>query len=297
MSADAILRFCGQDVSDENLGLIHQLIREFPNLSLTELSATVCELLRWRRPNGGLKTRECYLFLERLRASGALPPLPAYRPTKPGGPQRVRLYPESDPGAPLASPLASLLPLRFQLIDAHPDRQRFAQYIQRYHYLGYRVPYGSQLRYFVHAHSSLPHPLACLLFTSAAWKMAPRDRFIGWSDTARRTHLPQLINHSRFLILPWVEVPHLASHILSLAARRLRTDWQTVYGVPPVLLETLVDSTRFAGTCYRAANWITVGATQGRGRMDRFHRASGSPKQIFLFPLRPDWRDQLCRLP
>ena len=297
MPADTALRFCGQEVSGENLGLIDQLIREFPSLSLTELSATICELLHWRRPNGGLKIRECYLFLERLRAGGAVPPLPAYRPTKPGGPQPVRLRTESDPGAPLAGPLANWLPLRFQLIDAHPDRQRFAQYIERYHYLGYRVPYGSQLRYFVHARAALPHPLACLLFTSAAWKMAPRDRFIGWSEAARRIHLPQLINHSRFLILPWVQVPHLASHILSLAARRLRTDWETVYGVPPVLLETLVDSTRFAGTCYRAANWIPVGATQGRGRMDRFHRAHGSPKQIFLFPLRRDWRDRLCRLP
>jgi hypothetical protein len=135
-----------------------------------------------------------------------------------------------------------------------------------------------------------------MLFTSAAWKMAPRDRWIGWSDSARRANLPLLVNNGRFLILPWVEVPHLASHILALAARQLPTDWLAAYGVQPLLLETLVDRP-YSGTCYRAANWVLVGKTQGRGRMDRTHQAQGSAKDILLYPLEPHCRQRLCQLP
>jgi hypothetical protein len=138
--------------------------------------------------------------------------------------------------------------------------------------------------------------LACLLFTSAAWKMAPRDTWIGWSDQARRANLSRVVNNGRFLILPWVEVPHLASHILALAARRIPTDWMAAYQVRPLLLETLVDRPH-TGTCYRAANWISVGQTQGRGRMDRAHTAQGSLKDILLYPLQSHWRQYLCQFP
>ena len=142
------------------------------------------------------------------------------------------------------------------------------------------------------AQPELP-PLAALLFTSAAWRMAPRDQFIGWSDEVRQRNLPLVINHSRFLILPWTRIPHLASHVLAQAARQLPTDWQARYGVEPVLMETLVDPTGYRGTCYRAANWREAGRTQGRGRMDRSHRAEGVPQQIFLFPLRRHGRPRL----
>jgi hypothetical protein len=180
-------------------------------------------------------------------------------------------------------------------IEDPADRHLFRQYVQRYHPLGYRVPYGAQLRYFVRSHKRPQDVLACLLFTSAAWRMAPRDTWIGWSDPARRTHLPLVVNNARFLILPWVEVPHLASHILALAARQLPTDWLAAYAVRPVLLETLVDRP-YSGTCYRAANWIHVGQTQGRGRMDRTHQAQGSRKDILLYPLEARWRQRLCQL-
>jgi hypothetical protein len=137
-----------------------------------------------------------------------------------------------------------------------------------------------------------------LLFTSAAWKIAPRDTWIGWSDTARQAHLPQVVNHSRFLILPWVRIRYLASHLLAQAAHQLPQDWQACYQVQPLLLETLVDAARFPGTCYRAANWMEVGITQGRGRMDRTGQAQGrSPKHIFLYPLHPQTRQLLCREP
>jgi hypothetical protein len=190
--------------------------------------------------------------------------------------------------------LADYQPLRMQRIEDVAGRHLFQQYIQRYHPLGYRVPYGAQLRYLVRGRSQ--EVLACLLFTSAAWKMAPRDRWIGWSDPARRANLPLLVNNGRFLILPWVAVPHLASHVLALAARQLPADWLAAYGVRPLLLETLVDQP-YRGACYRAANWILVGKTQGRGRMDRTRQAQGSAKDILLYPLHPHCQHRLCQLP
>jgi hypothetical protein len=136
--------------------------------------------------------------------------------------------------------------------------------------------------------------LACLLFTSAAWKMAPRDEHIGWDQAVRQANLPLIVNNSRFLIMPWVRVPNLASHILSLAARQLPRDWLAAYRAQPVLLETLVDAARYHGGCYRAANWTEAGLTQGRGRMDRSGKAQGVRKHIFLFPLHRHWRERLC---
>jgi hypothetical protein len=288
------LSFCGRELMPEELDLIRQITRDFSALSLTELAHTVCELLQWRRPNGGLKSRECYLFLQALHERGWLPWLsPQPKKLRP----RATVWDErSDAPAPLHGSIGDYLPVQLQLLDRSDDRRLFRQYIQRYHYLGYKVPVGAQLRYFVRSPQPPCLVLACLLFTSAAWKMAPRDACIGWSQTARQTNLPLVVNHSRFLILPWVRVPNLASHILSLAARQLPRDWLAAYGAQPVLLETLVDGTRYHGGCYRAANWTEVGLTQGRGRMDRSRKAQGVRKHIFLFPLHRHWRERLCDL-
>jgi hypothetical protein len=286
--------FCGRVLTASELRLVRQIIADFPRLSQAELAYTICELLEWRRPNGKLKSPECVEWLQRWQEHNCLPSLPELRVTKPRGAHRFHADPQSDPQPPLRGRLADYQPLRLQLIEDLAGRRLFQQYIQRYHPLGYRVPYGAQLRYLVRAPSQ--DVLACLLFTSAAWKMAPRDSWIGWSDPARRANLPLLVNNGRFLILPWVEVPHLASHILALAARQLSTDWLAAYGVRPLLLETLVDRP-YSGTCYRAANWILVGQTQGRGRMDRTHQAQGSCKDILLYPLESPWRQHLCQLP
>jgi hypothetical protein len=287
------LSFCGRELTPEELALIRQITREFPALALTELAHTICELLGWHRPNGGLKSRECYLFLQALHARGWLPGLPPPQPRTPH--PRITVFdPQSETQSPLTGELSQYLPLRLQLLENRSQRRLFQHYIQRYHYLGYRVPYGAQLRYFV---CSLQPPcpvLACLLLTSAAWKMAPRDAYIGWSAATRQRNLPHLINQSRFLILPWVHVRNLASHILSRLAQQLPADWFRAYHVQPLLLETLVDETRFHGGCYRAANWIPVGLTQGRGRMDRSGQALGTRKRIFLYPLHPRWRQRLC---
>lgn len=287
------LSFCGHALREDELDLIRRITREFANLTVTELAATLCELLQWRRPNGGLKSRECYLFLLELQRRGWLPWLPAVQPRRPREP---RVKPERSVARPavISGPLDEYRPIRLERIDDTKQRRLFRQYIQEHHYLGYRVPYGAQMRYWVRAPQSDLPPLAALLFTSAAWRMAPRDQYIGWSDEVRQRNLPLVINNSRFLILPWTRIPHLASHVLAQAARQLPKDWPARYGVEPVLMETLVDPARYRGTCYRAANWMEVGQTQGRGRMDRSHRSAGVPKQIFLFPLHRHWRQRLC---
>jgi hypothetical protein len=164
--------------------------------------------------------------------------------------------------------------------------------MERYHYLGCRVPFGAHLRYWVR---NRQRELACLLWTSPAWKMKPRDVWIGWSDQQRQRNLQLIVNQGRFLILPWVRVKGLASKILAWSARRIAQDWQNHYGHRPLLLETLVDAHRFRGTCYRAANWIYVGQTTGRGRMDREHKADGQAiKDIYLYPLVRNARQRLC---
>jgi hypothetical protein len=287
------LSFCGQPLTPEQIELIRQLTRDFRQLPLSELAHTVCELLEWKRPKGSLKSRECYLFLQALQQRGWLPWLPAPRRYT-RRPHQTSVGEQSNPQAPCTGSLARWLPIQVELIDTPADRKLFEQYIHRYHYLGYRVPYGAQLRYFVSSRQP-PYPrLACLLFTSAAWKMAPREDYIGWSEAARRSNLSRVVNNSRFLILPWVEIANLASHILSAAAARLGSDWTAHYAAEAVLLETLVDRSRYLGTCYRAANWISVGFTQGRGRMDRWGKGQGERKEIFLYPLKRDWRRQLC---
>jgi hypothetical protein len=167
--------------------------------------------------------------------------------------------------------------------------------MERYHYLGYRIPFGAHLRYFVQVMSPQPIRVGALQFSSPAWRMAARDQWIGWNDQVRRDNLQMVVSNSRFLVLPWVRIRNLASSALALAARRLPDDWQMNYGIRPVLLETLVDPARFGGTCYQAANWIEAGQTSGRGRQDRGHqRHDASPKRLFLFPLVRNARSCLC---
>lgn len=293
----AIISFCGRQLSSEEIRLVRNIVHDFPALSLTELSRTICELLDWRRPTGALKDHECYLFLQHLKDRGLLSSIPALRETSPRRPRTICLDHQSEPQSPLLGSVRSYAPLEFDLISDAAGRALFKQYIHRYHYLGYRVPFGAQLRYFVRSRRFPERILACLLFTSAAWKMAPRDRWIGWNDPARRLNLSRIVSNSRFLILPWVKVSGLASKILSMAAQQLPEDWLSVYQVRPLLLESLVDPQRFSGTCYRAANWIHVGTTQGRGRMDRDQHSERHVKEIFLYPLHSHARELLCRTP
>lgn len=284
VSGDAATKFSGLEVSEADLRLVGQIVSDYPALSLHELSLTVCELLNWKRPNGGLKAHECRAWLQALSLRGMVS-LPAVRNCGPRGPQWVDVSgPPKAPAGEVSGPISKLEPLRVQVVGAgSAESRRFREWLQRYHYLGYRVPVGANLRYAVY--SAAGAELACLLWSSPAWKMAPRDRWIGWNAEQRQRNLQYVVNNSRFLILPWVRVKCLASKILSLCARQLSRDWEPRYGYRPLLLETLVETERFAGTSYRAANWARVGQTQGRGRMDREHSRMESRKDIYLYPL------------
>lgn len=294
---DYELKFCGRRFDSEELDLIEGLTRDFPALSLTELSSTVCELLSWKRPNGKLKHKECRTLLEKLQSQGRIA-LPVVRKTSPFQTRKIAVTTASDPQSRLTGSVGDYRPLTLHLVETGQQRRLWNQFIDRYHYLGFRVPFGASLRYLA---ESLRYPgqyLACLLFSSPAWTMAPRDAWIGWDSGIRRSNLQWIVSNSRFLIPPWVSVRGLASSVLSLAARQLPQDWERRYGYRPLLLETLVDGSRFKGTCYRAANWIYLGQTQGRGRMDRDHQAHGrAVKHIYVFPLCRHVRRRLCQPP
>lgn len=295
----ASLTFCGEPLSAAQLALIRECVARFPRLSRAELAATVCEWLGWERPNGRLKTRECRDLLEQLEAQ-ALLELPTRRAAgRPrGAATTLPRTAQGDPQAPVAGPLRSLQPIRLIRVEGAAEHARWRELMGRHHYLGHRTAYGASLRYLIEAGSGPERILGCLQFSSPGWRMSARDAWIGWSDHTRGRHLPRLINNSRFLILPWVQVPHLASHALALALRRVTVDWEASYGLRPWLAETLVDPQRFAGTCYRAANWIDVGLTTGRGRQDRDHsRHEAATKRIFLYPLRRNAQHALASAP
>jgi hypothetical protein len=286
----------GRCFTSNEIDLICQTVHDFPNLSLTELSKTLCELLEWKRPNGKLKHEECRALLERLQSDG-LVSIPKLRLTAAVGPRKITLTVQSEPQIPVTGSAGQFEPLFLHLVQASNRElsSTFKQLIERWHYLGYRIPFGAHLRYLVESQRLPGRYLACLQFSSPAWKMAPRDGWIGWSAEQRRRGLQFIVSNSRFLVLPSVSVRGLASKILSLAAHRLPEDWERLYGYRPLLMETLVDRARFRGTCYKAANWIHLGTTQGRGRMDRDHAAHGrSIKDIYVYPLCRHVQEKLC---
>jgi hypothetical protein len=284
------LTFCGRTFSPSELDLMRQIARQFSGLGVTEIARTVCELLAWTRPNGGLKNHECRQLLERLQAEGFLK-LPAMRNLGGRGPRRVEVSDTCSEPAPVEGTASECEPLDLALVEGPAESRRWREQMERYHYLGCRVPFGANLRYWVR---NQDRELACLLWTSPAWRMQARDAWIGWNDEQRRRNLQRIVNNGRFLILPWVRVKGLASKILALGARHMPRDWESHYGHRPLLLETLVDASRFRGTCYRAANWLHVGQTVGRGRMDREHQAHGrAVKDLYVYPLVLDARQQL----
>lgn len=288
-------RFCGQLLSSAQLQLIVELARRYGRLSRNELAHTVCELLDWHRPNGGLKTAECRLLLEQLNER-ALIDLPNLQQGRPRGAATAVAVREA-PATTLAVALEALQPVWLQPVQTPAQRQLWRELIQRHHYLGHRVPFGAHLRYLIQAAPPQATVLGCLQFSSPAWRIRARDAWIGWDDTTRAKHLQRLINNSRFLILPHLQVKNLASHVLALALRTATTDWQSAYGIRPLLAETLVDPARFTGHCYRAANWIDVGQTTGRGRQDRYHqRHDACPKRVLLYPLVPDVQQRLQQI-
>ena len=293
------ITFSGRTFAVEELRLIQTLTTECAALGRTELAYTLCELVDWRRPTSRLKNHEGRLLLERLEAQG-LVTLPPVRALGRRGPREAPRSAQGAPAPELVGSVGDLLPLGLELVApgrTGPSRL-WRELVGRYHYLGDRVPVGATLRYFVRSAQQPEQVLACLGWTSAAWKMAARDRWIGWTDAQRRQNLPYIVNNSRFLILPWIHLQGLASHLLARCVRQLPQDWEQRYGVRPLLLETLVDPARFRGTCYRAANWLPLGRTQGRGRMDRANVLAGhAPKDVYVYPLCRQVQARLCTTP
>ena len=282
-------RYCGRELSDEQITWIQYLIRSRPELNRRALARRVCEQLNWTGPERRLKEMSCRVAMLRMERDGWIQ-LPPPRKGNGNGRHRPRVTLASDPGLPLDVPAGELGDLVLKPIHDRQDSRLWNELVERYHYLGYKPLPGAQLRYFVRAGSRL---LGVLGFGAAAWAVAPRDTFIGWTRQERIRNLPLVANNARFLILPWVRCRNLASMILGHAARQLPTDWQATYGYQPVLLETFVEADRFRGTCYRAANWHHVGQTRGRGKLDRRHSAELPVKDILVYPLSRDFRTQL----
>jgi len=281
----------GRPFSPEELLQIRAVVQDCAQEHRFALSKKVCEVLDWRQPNGRPKDRACRDVLAKLHDIGFLRLPPPRRPA-------VRRRPVLITAQTAPRPVASILPrdidgASFSLVTGSGDAKRerlWNEYVERYHYLGYGVPLGPHLKYFVSVRQEL---IACLAFCGAAWRVESRDRWIGWSDEQRRRNLSYVVNNSRFVIFPWVEIPNLASRVLSHAARRLARDWHERYAYRPLLLETFVHSERYRGTCYRAANWILVGQTKGRGRMDRQFKADVSKKAMLVYPLVTDAASRL----
>ena len=276
----------------EDLELIRELVLQEGTHGRTYLSRRLCRLWDWRQANGRFREIACRDLLRQLDARGWIR-LPArLKPARRPGYQNVVSAPELPAQAPPAG-WPRDWPARVELrrVQSPPQWHLFKGLIGTYHYLGYQQPTGAQLQYLAFYERD---PIAALSFGPAAWKIGPRDQFIGWSTPQREQRLPWLVNNERFLILPWVTLPQLASWLLSHGLRRLRRDWQQVYHHDLALCETFVDRERFGGRAYAAANWTCVGPTQGRGRNDQRNQGGRPVKTIWLYPLRPDFRQVLC---
>jgi len=292
---DEILQ--GRRIGSSEIGEIKGLIEANPLWNRRRLSVALAQRWQWYATSGQLKDMAARSLLLKLHERGLIVLPERWRaPTTRRSVAIADLF-DSLPPEPVESSLSSLRPLQIQVVGPKkPDYGVFQRYLARHHYLSYRGPIGENIGYLIRSRTGVD--LACLLFGAAAWQCAPRDRWIGWS-TEQRTHgLPLIANNQRFLILPWVRVDHLASHILGQVAQRISEDWQQRYRHPLCVLETFVQQERFRGACYQAANWVCVGQTTGRTRQNQRHRdnAVHAPvKDIYLYPLPPDGRRQLCR--
>jgi hypothetical protein len=288
--------YCGRVFTEMDLETIRAIIRDCPQLSRRELSRRVCRALAWLKPDGGLKDMSCRVTLLRMHRDGLIQ-LPELSAPPPQNFQRRRTPQSvaSDPQAPITGLVHELPEPHIEPVHGRAARARsrlWNEYVDRYHYLGHSPLPGAQLRYFVTVNEQI---VALLGFGAAAWKTAPRDQLIGWSPAQRTARLHLVINNARFLILPWVTVKGLASKILGRIVRRLPADWEACYGYRPVLLETFVQSDRFRGTCYKAANWLHLGQTQGRGKLDRTMQFGLPVKDIWLYPLHRQFREILTQ--
>ncbi len=282
------MRYVGREFTEEEVQWLKDTISGKADLGRSALSRQFCEVFNWRKPDGGLKEMSCRVAFLKMEKDGliSLPPC-KFKPHK------TRLFTQR---SFLTLPRNDItlrtgeLNLSFEIVGKEWSFL-WNEYIDRYHYLGYTPLSGAQLRYFVRSGSEI---LALLGFGAAAWTVAPRDTFIGWDSETRKKNLHLIVNNSRFLKLPWIHGKNLCSKILSLAAKRLASDWEKRYNYRPVLLETFVEKERFSGACYKASNWIYVGDTKGRGKLDVKNEYKLPVKSIHLYPLSRKFREKLC---
>lgn len=273
--------YCARDFSADDIETIRRLMQENIALQRSPLSRQLCELWNWRKPNGELKDMTCRVALLRLQADGLIELAPSKFVN---GRKRPEFLPTAatDPQPAITQPVHELAALTLCLVTSGADSRLWNEFIARYHYLGYTPMSGSQLRYNVFVGEQL---VACISFGASAYKLKARDKFIGWSESQRQRNLQLVVNNARFLILPWVQSKGLASKILARVTRQLTRDWLRRYGYCPLLLETFVEFERHRGTCYKAANWINVGRTSGRGKKSLSHKPLIPLKDVWLYPL------------
>jgi hypothetical protein len=283
------MRYCGRTFTAAELERIRALIAAEPAPSRYRLSCQVCEELAWRRPDGRLKDMSCRVALLRMQADGLIT-LPPPQKAKPAS-FKPHPHIEQEVLEPMLPPPLDSAALSVERIEKKRQSLLWNAYIERHHYLGHQLLPGAQRRYFVRAAGEV---VALASFGASAWKSKPRDEFIGWTRVQRERNLHLIVNNARFLILPWIRRHNLASRVLALVRRYLPDDWQRHYGYRPVLMETFVEKPRFTGACYKAANWQYLGDTQGRGKLDRFHRRAEPVKAIWVYPLQLDFRTHLC---
>jgi len=282
---------CGREITNQEIAEIKETVGLCQQLSLHELAQTIAENLRWYRASGTNKVDASLKLLKKLERQGTLQ-LPDKRPiSKSAVKKKILLTEETAPERRMSCKLADLGPIKLEIITGKKAGTLWKEYLTRYHYLGYRKPFGYRLRYFI---ESKRGRLGCVLFSGAAKAMGARDRWIGWTSKQRLRNLAWVINNSRFLIFPWVSVKNLASHVLGQINRQITEHWQDRWGYRPVLIETFVDPARYEGTCYKAANWEHVGMTTGQGLVRENRTYTTRPKKIFVTPLVKNYRKLLC---
>lgn len=274
-----MIRYCGRNFPFQELEEIRTLIANNPEFTRAKLSREVCRRLQWLKPDGKLKDMSCRVAMLRMEKDGLIRlPAPTYVKKSV---KKIKFTTATDPQGTVLCKVNHLPKLHLQLVSKATS-SLWNEYIERYHYLGYTPLPGAQLRYFVRAGEQI---VALTGFGAAAWQTAPRDRFVGWNHDQRKKNLHLVVNNARFLILPWVQSKNMASKILSLTTRHLPDDWEARYNVRPVLMETFVQKDRFAGICYKAANWILCGETKGRGKLGVAGKISVPIKDVWVYPL------------
>src|SRR5271165_189847 len=286
-------RYRGRTVTPEEIDFIRRLIAEHPTASRRRLSEKLCEAWQWKQANGALRDMVCRGLLLMLHRAGEIE-LPAIRQTSLNPfVQRNKPQPMLIDTAPMTGTLADIRPISLQQVRRTSDEPLFNSLMEQHHYLGYEQPVGEHLKYLAWAQG---RPIACMAWSSAPRHLGSRDRYIGWNAEARRRNIRFIAYNTRFLILPWVRVPHLASHLLGRIAAILSDDWQRMYSHPIYFAETFIDPSRFRGTCYRAANWQLLGLTTGRGKNDQTNKPNRPIKEILGLPLTPRFRELLSQL-